>query len=185
MKKKAKISTKPTGAKSHHAPAGIKSKISGDLTMAEDTLATYNLKTTVTDWLALSAAASRAIVSEFDLINLGNTGVTKGAIHSLASSIGISRKDIAEDIFNISVKTLERKDMKTKLDKKTSSHAVEIAKVLQHTYEVFRDKDKVKRWLNAENKSLNDLKPVELFDTLSGLTMVNDVLGRIEEGVYS
>jgi putative toxin-antitoxin system antitoxin component (TIGR02293 family) len=101
------------------------------------------------------------------------------------SSIGISRKDIAEDIFNISVKTLERKDTKAKLDKKTSSHAVEIAKVLQHAYDVFRDKDKLKRWLNAENKALNNLKPVTLFDTLSGLTLVNDVLGRIEEGVYS
>jgi putative toxin-antitoxin system antitoxin component (TIGR02293 family) len=140
---------------------------------------------TLTDWLAISPAASRSIISEFDLIKLGNSGITKNAIHNLASSIGISRKDIAEDIFNISVKTLERKDLTTKLDKKTSSHAIEIAKVLQHTYEVFRDKEKVKRWLNTENKALNNLKPASLFDTLSGLALVNDVLGRIEEGVYS
>ena len=155
------------------------------ITMAEDDLSTYYRKTSVADWLAISSAAGRSIHSEFDLIKLGNTGVTKNTIHHLASSLGISRKEIAEDIFNISVKTLERKDTKAKLDKKTSSHAVEIAKILQHAYEVFRDKDKLKRWLNAENKALNDLKPVELFDTLSGLTLVNDVLGRIEEGVYS
>jgi uncharacterized protein (DUF2384 family) len=29
------------------------------------------------------------------------------------------------------------------------------------------------------------MKPVELLDTLSGLVLVDDVLGRIEEGVYS
>jgi len=155
------------------------------ITVAEDSIHSYHHRTSVADWLAISAAASRSIISEFDLIRLSTAGITKNAIHNLASSIGISRKDIAEDIFNISVKTLERKSMKAKLDKKTSSHAVEIAKVLQHAYDVFRDKDKLKRWLNTENRALNNLKPVELFDTLSGLVLVNDVLGRIEEGVYS
>jgi uncharacterized protein (DUF2384 family) len=29
------------------------------------------------------------------------------------------------------------------------------------------------------------MKPVALFDTMTGLNMVNDILGRIEEGVYS
>jgi putative toxin-antitoxin system antitoxin component (TIGR02293 family) len=160
-------------------------KIAEDVTMAEDAIHSDYHRTSVADWLAMSSAVSRSIISEFDLIKLGTAGVTKNAIHNLASSIGISRKDIAEDIFNISVKTLERKGMKAKLDKKTSSHAVEIAKLLQHAYDVFRDKDKLKRWLNTENRALNNLKPVELFDTLSGLVLVNDVLVRIEEGVYS
>jgi len=62
---------------------------------------------------------------------------------------------------------------------------VEIAKLLQHAYEVFRDEEKVKRWLNKENRALNNLKPVELFDTLSGLRLVDNILVRIEEGVYS
>ena len=157
----------------------------GTIIMAEDDLNMHYHKTSIADWLAIPPAAGRSIHSEFDLIRLGNAGVTKNAIHHLASSLGISRKEIAEDVFNISVKTLERKDTRTKLDKKTSSHAVEIAKILQHAYEVFRDKDKLKRWLNTGNKALNNLKPVALLDTLSGLTLVNDVLGRIEEGVYS
>jgi putative toxin-antitoxin system antitoxin component (TIGR02293 family) len=141
--------------------------------------------TTLTHWLGLSQAASKLVISDFDVIKLGIIGITKSSINSLASYIGISKKYITENIFDISVKTLERKDNKTKLDKKTSSHAVEIAKVLQHGYEVFRDEEKLKHWLNRENKALNDFRPVELFDTLSGLSMVNDILGRIEEGVYS
>ncbi|MDP4251928.1 MAG: DUF2384 domain-containing protein [Bacteroidota bacterium] len=136
-------------------------------------------------WLGLSAVHAKKIVSDFDILKLGAGGLTKNAINNLASFIGISRKHIAENIFDISVKTLERKDNKARLDKKTSSHAVEIARVLQHTYDVFRDEEKVKRWLNRENRALNTAKPVELFDTLSGLNMVNDILGRIEEGVYS
>ena len=49
----------------------------------------------------------------------------------------------------------------------------------------FEDEEKVKHWVNKENRALNGMKPVSLFSTLTGLNMVNDVLGRIEEGVYS
>lgn len=134
---------------------------------------------------SLLGLVAKTIVSNFDMIRLGADGITKDSVNTLASHIGISRKNMAEDIFDISVKTLERKDGNTRLDKKTSSHAVEIAKVVQHAYEVFQDKEKVKLWINRENKALNNLKPVQLFDTLSGLNMVNDILGRIQEGVYS
>ena len=136
-------------------------------------------------WLGFPASAAKKMVSSFDFINLGISGVTKGAVNTLASHLGISRKYISENIFDISVKTFERKEDKAKLDKKISSHALEIARVVQHAYEVFRDEGKVKRWLNTQNKALNNFKPVELFDTLTGLNMVSDMLGRIEEGVYS
>ena len=95
------------------------------------------------------------------------------------------RRGSQEKIFDFSVKTFERKDSKDRLDKKTSSHAIEIARVVQHAYEVFRDEEKVKLWINRENRALNNKMPLQFFDTLSGLNMVNDVLGRIEEGVYS
>lgn len=51
---------------------------------------------------------------------------------------------MAEDILSLSVKTLERKDKNTLLDKRTSSHVLEIAKVMQHGYAVFEDEEKVK-----------------------------------------
>ncbi len=125
------------------------------------------------------------IRSDFDLINAGSKGIPKASVDELAAHLGISRKSMAEDIFDLSVKTLERKSSSEKLDKRTSSHALEIAKVIQHAYEVFEDEEKLRRWINKENRALNGMKPLALFDTLTGLNMVNDILGRIEEGVYS
>jgi putative toxin-antitoxin system antitoxin component (TIGR02293 family) len=119
------------------------------------------------------------------LINLSNEGIAKSSIDALASYLGVSRKSMAEDILDLSVKTLERKASSDKLDRRTSSHALEIAKVMQHGYEVFEDEEKLKRWISKENRALNGMKPVSLFATLTGLSMVNDILGRIEEGVYS
>jgi uncharacterized protein (DUF2384 family) len=39
--------------------------------------------------------------------------------------------------------------------------------------------------MNKENRALNNMKPVQLLETMTGINMVNDILGRIEEGVYS
>jgi putative toxin-antitoxin system antitoxin component (TIGR02293 family) len=135
-------------------------------------------------WLGAGFSIS-PIRSEFDLISLGNHGITKAAIETLAKHMGISRKMMAEDIFDLSVKTLERKSPQDLLDKKTSSHALEIARVMNHALEIFEDEEKVRRWINKPNRAMNNMAPVQLFDTLTGLNMVNDVLGRIEEGVYS
>ena len=148
-------------------------------------LTSTKTNTGFTYWLGIPLDTAKTMHSDFDIVKLIATGITKSSINSLASHIGISRKNMAEDIFDVSVKTIERKGSKTRLDKKTTSHALEIAKVMQHAYEVFRDKEKVKLWVNRENKALNNMKPVQIFDTLSGLNMVNDILGRIEEGVYS
>jgi len=136
-------------------------------------------------WLGISGAASKKINSYLDYIKLSDAGITKASINTLADYIGVSRKYISENIFDVSVKTMERKEDKEKLSRKISSHALEIAKLVQHGYNVFRDEEKLKRWLNRENRALNNMKPVELLDTLSGLVLVDDVLGRIEEGVYS
>jgi putative toxin-antitoxin system antitoxin component (TIGR02293 family) len=137
----------------------------------------------ITHWLGIPR--SKKIASYLDYIKLSNTGITKASVNTLADYLGVNRKYISENIFDLSVKTMERKEDDEKLSRKISSHALEIAKLLQHAYHVFRNEDKLKQWLNRENRALNNMKPVELLDTLSGLILVDDVLGRIEEGVYA
>lgn len=136
-------------------------------------------------WLGGDKVIKQVIHSEYDYITMGNEGLTTRSIDELAHALGISRKTIAEKIFDMSVKTLERKAPKERLDKRTSSHAIEIAKVMTHAYEVFQDEEKMKRWVSTPNRALNDKTPLALMDTLTGLRMIDDVLGRVQEGVYS
>ena len=142
-------------------------------------------KNVIMYWLGGNALVGHPIDSDFDLLLAGSEGISKASVDELANYLGISRKSMAEDIFDLSVKTLERKAATDKMDRRTSAHALEIARVMQHAFEVFEDEEKVKHWVNKENRALNGMKPVSLFSTLTGLNMVNDVLGRIEEGVYS
>ncbi|HVS92369.1 MAG TPA: antitoxin Xre/MbcA/ParS toxin-binding domain-containing protein [Mucilaginibacter sp.] len=123
--------------------------------------------------------------SEFDLISLSNEGLSKASVDALVDHLGISRKAFSENILDISVKTLERKKITDKLDKRTSSHVIEIAKVVEHAFEVFEDEDSVKQWLNTANRALGGIKPIDLFYIPTGLGLVDDILGRIEYGVYS
>jgi putative toxin-antitoxin system antitoxin component (TIGR02293 family) len=132
-----------------------------------------------------ASLVKQPITSNFDLIALSDQGITKASLESLIGHVGISKKSFLESILDISVKTLERKKSTEKLDRRTSSHVIEIAKVVEHAFTVFEEEEKVKRWLSKPNAALNNMKPLDLFSTSTGLGMVNDTLGRIEEGVYS
>jgi hypothetical protein len=92
MIKKPKIPVETAAVKRRKLPVTGTSKRAVDVTMAEDPTSTYYHRTTIADWLAMSAAASRSIISEFDLLKLGSTGVTKNAIHNLASSFQYRNK---------------------------------------------------------------------------------------------
>lgn len=136
-------------------------------------------------WLGGAQRLQRPIRSDFDVIDAGAAGLTKASVDELAAHLGLTRKAMAEDILDVSVKTLERRRPGEKLDKKISSHALEIARVMEHAFEVFEDEERVRLWLNRENRALKGRKPIALFDTLTGINLVNNILTRIEEGVYS
>lgn len=125
------------------------------------------------------------IQSEFDMIALSNEGITKISVESLVSYLGISKKAFAESILDTSIKTIERKQDTDRLGKQISSMVIEIAKVIEHALAVFEDEEKVKRWLNSPIRALRYQKPIELLDTSIGIKMVDNILGRIEWGVYS
>lgn len=168
----------PAPAKKGKGKTGFQSVKSSKASATEE-------EASLVHWLGGSALLENPIRSDFDLLSAGSEGIAKASVDELAARMGVSRKYMAEEILDLSVKTLERKSPADKLDKRTSSHAIEIAKLMQHAYEVFEDEEKLRRWINKENRALGGMKPVSLFGTLTGLTMVDHILGRIEEGVYS
>jgi len=142
-------------------------------------------KPRISDLLGGALALAIPIKNYYDLILLSRAGISKASAESVISFTGMSKKSFVEDILNLSIKTLERKQADDKLDIRTSSLVIEVARVLEHTYQVFDDKEKVQRWLSKPNKALHGETPLSLFSTPTGIGMIEDVLTRIEEGVYS
>lgn len=67
----------------------------------------------------------------------------------------------------------------------SSSHIIAIARVIEHAKAVFEDEAKVKAWLDKPNGALNQAKPIELIFLPDGLNKIDNILTRIEEGIYS
>ncbi|RAJ10990.1 putative toxin-antitoxin system antitoxin component (TIGR02293 family) [Chitinophaga skermanii] len=126
----------------------------------------------------------RAVNSELDYLDLSIHGIPKSSIISIAEYLDIPMKDMA-DLVNLSPKTLERKKNTDLLSEVVSSQAIEIASTIAHGIEVFDDMETFKHWLNKENRAIAGKKPLEIMNTATGLKIINTILTRIEEGVYS
>jgi uncharacterized protein (DUF2384 family) len=46
------------------------------------------------------------------------------------------------------------------------------------------DTESVRHWFNTEEVDFSGMKPIELLDTASGIKEVDQLLGRIEHGVF-
>lgn len=71
-----------------------------------------------------------------------------------------------------------------RLSASQSERLVRLARLAVRAREALGDRDIAYQWLGKPNRALEGRRPVELLDTDDGATVVQDVLGRIEHGVY-
>ena len=60
-----------------------------------------------------------------------------------------------------------------------------LQKLMDRTEEVLEGQEWATQWLEAPHRALNGKKPIELAKTDAGLYEVLQLLGRIEQGVFS
>jgi putative toxin-antitoxin system antitoxin component (TIGR02293 family) len=123
-------------------------------------------------------------ISGIDMLEASRRGIPKGCVVSLAAVLDVPMTAMAA-LLNMSYKTLGRKKETDILDSLSSSLSIEIANTVAKGLYVFEDKDKFNRWLHKQNRALGGQKPFDLLNTPTGIKLVNQVLGRIDEGVYS
>ena len=94
-------------------------------------------------------------------------------IEGLAAKLGISKA------------TLHRRKAAGKLDPAESDRVVRFARLMGKAVEVFESKESARRWLNTPQVGLGGAVPLDYAETEVGAREVEDLLGRIEYGVYS
>jgi len=62
-------------------------------------------------------------------------------------------------------------------------HMPQLIKLLEKGYDIF-GQEKFQIWMRTQNKVLKS-KPIDMLHTSEGIQQVEDILGRIEHGVYS
>lgn len=118
------------------------------------------------------------------LIECSRRGLVSGEADRIASLLGVTDKEMAR-LLNQSVSTFHRRAKSERLDAATSERLLMLGRLARHGEAVFQDYGKFTRWLRRPLRLLVDREPLDLMDSPTGILLVEDLLGRIEHGVFS
>ena len=88
-------------------------------------------------------------------------------------------------MLGISKATLHRRKIAGRLDPRESDRVVRFAKLLGQAASVMESLENGRRWMSSPQVALGGAIPLEFAETEVGAREVEDLLGRIEYGVYS
>ncbi len=117
-------------------------------------------------------------------ISKSRLGIDKIRATKLAEMLNLSIAEICS-ILHISERTWQRYDVSDKLSPESSEKIIMLANLAKHGEEVFNSLQGFGKWLKSTPEILNRETPLSYLDTAFGFQHIDNILGRIEHGVYS
>jgi putative toxin-antitoxin system antitoxin component (TIGR02293 family) len=134
--------------------------------------------------LGVEGAREQQVRSAEDLKQRIREGLPFAALEALMEKFGLKREEVSWAL-DLPLRTLARRKQERRLSPGESDRLFRVARIAVHAAEVLGGEAQAARWLHASNRALGGQTPLELLDTDLGSQQVEDVLGRIEHGVYS
>ena len=119
------------------------------------------------------------------LIDSINRGLAFRAFERLQADMGLTHRELA-GLVGISTRTLARRKAEGKLSPAESERLVRASRIFDGSVRLY-DGDKVAAltWLRSPAMALGDRKPLEFARTEVGGREVEDLIGRLEHGVFT
>lgn len=111
-------------------------------------------------------------------------GFPYGAFEAVLVALEFSATDLAQ-IMGVASRTLARRKTNRQLSPIESDRLYRIARITLQASRTFGSLDKGRSWLHHPNPALGGESPILLLDTEIGERQVEDVLTRIDHGIYS
>ncbi len=111
-------------------------------------------------------------------------GLSKFEFMDIVASTGLNITQFSS-LLPVSKRTIEKVKDHELLRPDVSDRTLELGALFQHGVEVLGSLQAFHEWLQAPIVSLGSRKPFDFLDRSSGISLVNDTLGRIAHGVYS
>lgn len=114
-------------------------------------------------------------------------GLPYAVLVNIVDSVKTLTASEVADAVGVSTRTLRRqkehpqKSMPPELASKTWMFAETLAKAS----DVFGGREAAERWMSRPAMGLDGARPIDLLRTLQGAELVNEFLGRLEQGVYN
>ncbi len=150
--------------------------------MAKDP--TFDQDAEIKRLLGIKTKASGSTAGSLELLNAVNKGLGFGAFSFLAASI-VAPVSMLAAALGIAERTLARRKESQRFSPEESDRISRIARILVHASRVFDSQEKAAQWLKTPNRALSDQVPLALLSTDVGTRMVEEMLNRIEFGIYS
>jgi len=119
-----------------------------------------------------------------ELIRQIQKGLPFSDLKVLQGSIDMPFEQLAAKL-SISRSTLQRRKVAGRLSPDESDKVMRFARLLEHATSVFGDVDKARAWLKFPQRGLGGVVPLDYAETEVGAREVDNLLGRIDYGVYS
>ncbi len=126
---------------------------------------------------------SESINKRTDLILIARNGIQTKYISHIQEFTSLTDKELSS-ILPISQRQLVRYSKTHILNKEITTHLIQLIEMFQKGFRLF-GQDKFKLWIRTPNKILGHVPPLEIMDTSLGIEMIEDIIGRIQHGVYS
>jgi putative toxin-antitoxin system antitoxin component (TIGR02293 family) len=119
-----------------------------------------------------------------DLIRQIQKGLRFSELETLQNSLEMPFEQLAAKL-SISRSTLQRRKAAGRLSPDESDKVIRFSRLLEHATNVFGDIDKARAWLKHPQYGLGGAVPLDYAETEIGAREVDNLLGRIDYGVYS
>ena len=104
---------------------------------------------------------------------------------AVAERLGITDIQLAE-LLGVSIRTLQRvPNAKSPLNAQMSDRLYRLARIVAMAEYVLEGADSARMWMHENQRALGGAKPLDVISSEAGYREVEDLLGRIEYGVYS
>lgn len=118
-----------------------------------------------------------------DLIGQVKKGLPVSAFNALTRKLNVSDHFLSK-IVNIPQRTLNRRRQEGRFKAEESERVLRIARLYDKALDVFEDERAAKEWLKSPARGLGGAVPLEYADTELGAQEVENLLVRIEFGVF-
>ena len=119
-----------------------------------------------------------------ELIRQIQKGLRFSELETLQNSIDMPFEQLAAKL-SISRSTLQRRKAAGRLSPDESDKVMRLSRLLEHATNVFGDIEKARTWLKFPQRGLGGAVPLDYAETEVGAREVDNLLGRIDYGVYS
>jgi putative toxin-antitoxin system antitoxin component (TIGR02293 family) len=132
----------------------------------------------------LHETAVAAGYSTSKLVEAVEAGLPVEELETLRAGLDLPMEQLASRL-GISKATLHRRKRTGRLEPDESGRVLRFARLAGKAVEVFETKENARHWLSSPQMGLGGAVPLDYAETELGAREVEDLLGRIEYGVYS